>query len=327
MSKYEVFIPPPSSDGTSIILRVDAANWMAALKTGLQRLGEQGNPGQNVLVDIQADNSIHVTEGDSGRVFRIRELTDEEAATAPVKSPPILAAPPPSSHPVFADDLGKTQPSMRPLPVTHPSRPPGLKRRDSEPELVVELLKSTQPLTGAIGRTKETALGRDAIEEVLSDVFQKVSGVYSRKTVEEALYFLLDLAMEKIPADSGSVYLANARTGELTFAAARGPKAQELMASKLVVPPGVGIAGFCTTEGVSVAVSDVEKDPRFYSAVSERLGYQAKSMLCSPMMTQGRAFGCVQLINKKESTNFRAHEVGLLSYVAHQGALFLSSRT
>jgi GAF domain-containing protein len=83
--------------------------------------------------------------------------------------------------------------------------------------------------------------------------------------------------------------------------------------------------GFCATEGVSVALSDVMKDPRYFAAVSNRVNYETRSVLCSPMMTHGRTFGAMQIINKRDGAKFAEHEVGLLSYIAHQGALYLNA--
>ena len=98
MSKFEVHIPATDGNGFNVTLKVGADNWMSALKAGLQKLGEQGTISQNVMVDIQEDNSIHVTEAASGRVFRIREMTDEDIAKAQVKRPsqirPAVAPPP-----------------------------------------------------------------------------------------------------------------------------------------------------------------------------------------------------------------------------------------
>ena len=128
----------------------------------------------------------------------------------------------------------------------------------------------------------------------------------------------------KVPCDAGSVLEADAQ-GDLRFSAARGPKAAELMEASLVVPSGSGIAGFCAHEGVSVALSDVQKDPRYYAEISRRVDYETRSVLASPMMTHGRTFGCVQLLNKKTSPVFEPHEVGILSYIAHQAALYLNA--
>ncbi len=138
--------------------------------------------------------------------------------------------------------------------------------------------------------------------------------------------FILDLAMEKVPCESGSVLRADAATGDLTFITARGPRAKEVLSSKIVVPAGTGIAGFCAAEGVSLALSDVKKDLRYYGKVGEKVDYETRSILCAPMMTHGTSFGCVQLINRKSDGHFLEHEVGVVAYLAHQAALFLNKK-
>lgn len=386
MAKFEVHIPATDANGFNVTLKVGAENWMAALKAGLQKLGEQGTISQNVMVDIQEDNSIHVTEAASGRVFRIRELSEEEAAKAQVKRPSQIRPPPQppqQAGPVPAVPTGragdKTEPGLptlqgassektQPLPPARgnePTRPGGQalnltpapvdmnktlpggpppaalaalrvppQQVKSSPRIEVrdveELVQPVKPSTGTIGRAKSqpnvAKSMRQETEDILADVFLRVVEISEKKTREEAMQFILDLAMEKVPCESGSVLFADLATGELTFAVARGPKAAELMKSKIVVPAGEGLAGFCSSEGVSVAVSDVEKDPRFYAEVGQKLGYATRSLLCAPMMTAGHSFGCVQLLNRKGGALFLEHEVGVLAYLAHQGALYLNDK-
>lgn len=420
MPKFEVHIPASEPGGFNMTLKVGADNWMAALKAGMQKLGEQGTVSQNVMVDIQDDNSIHVTEAHSGRVFRIRELTDEEAARAQVKRPSGLRPVPPRGEPKSDADArkktllagpaaspeprppaafdssatmpGYPAPSMEtptpsmetptpvPTPAPRPSprqvvtqvpprpsagrpgarppgdhpiqtplssppppepppkpayveRPSGLHRAKSSPRIEVpdieELVQPVKPVTRNIGRPKTSpnpAVQQANAEEMLADIFLRVVELDRLQSVEEAMEFILDLALEKVPCESGSVFRADGTSGDLSFMAARGPKARELMASGIVIPAGTGIAGFCAVEGVSVAVNDVEKDPRHYSAVSAQVRYSPKSMLCAPMMTHGRSFGCVQLINRRDGPQFQEHEVGVLAYLAHQAALFLNTR-
>ena len=159
----------------------------------------------------------------------------------------------------------------------------------------------------------------------MAEVFDRVQGVYQFREAAPGLYYLLDLALEKIPAEAGSVFSSELITGTLRFVAVRGPKAKEILESRSVLPAGAGIAGFCTAEGVSVALSDVHRDRRWYSAIADRLQYETRSLLCSPMVSAGRAYGCLELINRKPSGNFSDQEVGMLAYIAHQGALFLHS--
>src|SRR5260221_13931925 len=109
MPTFEVFLPaaPPALPG-DVTLRVEAENWLAALKAGLQKMGA-GTMATNILCDIKDDNSIHVTDPNAGRVFRIKEFDPSVEATQPQKvvpseiaaraePPPRPAAPDPSSE-------------------------------------------------------------------------------------------------------------------------------------------------------------------------------------------------------------------------------------
>jgi hypothetical protein len=359
MPKFELFIPAADSGGFDTTLKVDAANWMQALKAGLSKLGEQGSTIQNVLVDIQDDNSIHVTEPKDGRVFRIKELTEEEAARAPIKRPsqirmasvPASSAkteinqavviPPRSDRPDAITQPGLTpigsssNPTAgipdRPRPQTRPPpRAMSRSQRIDVSKLNMDELRApvAAPAKGTIGRVKSSPglPARVNIEDMLAEIFERVQNIHAKPSVDDALGFILDLALEKVPADSGSIFRADYATGDLSFAVARGPKARELLSSKIVIPAGNGIAGFCQMEGVSLAISDVDKDPRHYSAVADKVDYEVTSLACAPMMTHGRSFGCIQLINKKASHTFADHEIGVLSYLAHQAALYLNDR-
>lgn len=403
MAKYEVFLPAAREGDFNLTLKVEAENWMAALKAGLKKLGEQGAQVANLLVDIMEDNSIHVTDSSSGRVFRIKEL--EEEAPAPIKletpapiplkadlpgsdaptpkdlpaidlppapeparpapakpaKPEKKAAPPPAPAPVEkprprpperpaekpqASHPPAEPPRARPTgekPVAAPAAPhrserPTVKEgakpkpekkpapapvpavlRDTANALSVQQIdRPSQPVAGPIGRTRT----QTSIEDVLSDLFERTQEAFGLEE-KSGLGFLLDLALEKIPAESGSVFVADMAGNDLALSSARGPKAKELERLKLRMPVGVGIVGFCAQEAVSLAISDTEKDPRFFRNVSERLGYDTKSILCAPMVSGGRTFGCIEVINKKGTSHFSDTEVAILAYVAHQGAKYL----
>jgi hypothetical protein len=109
MPRFEVFCPAaPPVLREDLTLRVDAEHWLAALKLGLQKVG--GAPAAtNLLCDVKADGSIHVTDPRGGGVFRIRELRAEAsprtagagAAGGPVGRP--RGAPAPRPEDVLAE--------------------------------------------------------------------------------------------------------------------------------------------------------------------------------------------------------------------------------
>lgn len=268
MPRFEVHLPAaPPQRPLAATLRVDSENWLAALKAGLGKLGRP-EPMSNILCDIQADGSIHVTDSTAGEVFRIRELAGEAAGPGPI-------------------------PLARPAPAAEP--PPAPAQAGLE-----------------AGRL-----------DALAEVFERAAGLQERRTPPEGLAFLLDLAMQQIRCESGSVLISRLGSGELRFAVARGPKAGELMRLGLTVPMGVGIAGFCAQENVALAVSDAERDPRFYRAVSEAVGYKTRSILCAPIAAGGRVHGALEVLNKLGGGSFDGTDLAVLAYLAHSAAEFL----
>ncbi len=256
MPTYEITIPKSASLQSELRLRVEADSWMRALQTGRQKVGETGEITENYLCDIKADNSIHVTDAGSGRVFRILEIVADQ--------------PPPADAP--------------------------------------------------IGRSLEVT--PESTTDFLEEVFELTQEVNKKTTQEEALYFMLDLAIDRVRVDSGSVFLADINQHDLYFGAARGPKAQEVM--KFRVKMGQGIVGFCAEEGVGLAVSDVTKDSRFYAAISEKIGYPTRSMLCVPMQVEGRVVGALELINRRENDVFSEQDLNVANFIAHQLAEYLA---
>ncbi len=178
--------------------------------------------------------------------------------------------------------------------------------------------------------TPNERIGRDVkkkteaeIEEVLADLFERSSQIFEAADARAAMAFILDLAMEKIPSDSGSIYRANISAHELTFAAARGPKADELLRLQVKIPVGTGLAGVCVQEGVGIAISDAHRDPRFSKAISDKLGYETRSVVTVPIQLQGQVMGAVQLINRKKGSAFSEDDLSVLAYLAHEAAEYL----
>lgn len=305
MPRFEVYVPAaPPLLPVDVTLRVESEHWLAALKAGLQKAAV-GDVAANILCDIQADGSIHVSDPESGRVFRIKELPEGAA-------PP---APPPAAQPIPLRRAAEARPAPVPAPasVQAPARP----RPSSVPDKVEQVARPSEPPPKQIGRTTREI----RIEETLGELFERVGSLSARRGRDDGLAFLLDLAMEKTGCESGSVLLAPAQ--DLLFAVARGPKAEEILRLGMKVPMGVGIVGFCALENVCLAVSDAEKDPRFYRAVSEVVGYATRSLLCAPIAAGGRVRGAMELVNKSGGRPFDQGDLSVLSYLAHQAAEYL----
>ncbi|RDV38398.1 GAF domain-containing protein [Bradymonadaceae bacterium TMQ3] len=368
--QYEVFIPAAEEGGFDVTIEVEASNWTQALKTGLERLGE--GMVRNVMCDIKSDNSIHVTDATSQRVFIIREVEAQAGAepeppqAATVKMEP-LARPEPAAE-VEPTPEPEPEPEVEPTPEPEPE-PEVEPTPEPEPEPEVEPTPEPEPKAEAkpepeseqwqsddgkmrISSSTFESLQRDDVEEkprvisesrhktgersavtigrtdekvaanLIEDVFLEIQAIHENNmALEDVVNFVMDMVMEKLNAESGSILFADVNGRELYFAAARGPKAEEIMSFR--VPMGQGIVGFCAREGVSLAISDVHQDPRFYKKISESLGYETTSLACSPVQFEGRVYGAIEVINKKGASSFAGQEISAMAYIGRQLAEFI----
>jgi len=257
MALFEVFIPRSSKSANDATIEVKAESWLDALKAGMKKIGEQGDPGKNMICDFQDDGSVHVTDPDSGRVFRIVDKGGEKTAKAS---------------------------------------------------------------SAGIGRSKEKT---DNIEDALEEVFDSSVEMWEKcKTREEVADFMLELALKKIKAESAGFLFCTIDCDHLSFVAAKGPKAKDVL--KFKVPLGTGIVGFCVQAGVSLAISDVGKDARWYDKISKSVGYPTKSMLCSVVEHEGQVVGAIEIINRSVSSSFTTEELHILNYIAHESGKALA---
>jgi hypothetical protein len=364
MTWFEVFIPAKDDDGLNVTLTVEAPNWIGALRTGLANIGEGQEAISNVMCDIKEDNSIHVTNPSTSRVFRLKETAapaDKKAAAAPKPAAPaeVLEAPEPIEEVVEAK-AEKAPPSHAAKATAQVPRPDftagaekaGAKKAgaskappsDAKTDKVEKVEKAPPPkrTTGQFSeapvaadrketkRTKEQpAIGRVEtnqvrIDDIIADIFEATQelqwdGKVQPKKVAEKL---LELALQKVPAESGTFYLADINGKELSFEAVSGPKADALKKSKLKVPVGQGVIGFCAQEGICLVIEDMENDKHYFSGIADAIGYQPKNTLCSSAEKNGRLYGAIQLINSKKG-KFGPAEMEIIRYVGLTAAEML----
>ena len=323
---FEVHIPTQETDGYDETLTVDAENWMAALKSGLERTGEPDADMRGIMCDIKDDNSIHVTDTRNRRVFVLKELdaeADEEVQAlrqeaaqahqreAETPTPPQQPSPP-KDDPSWVSDDGR----MRVGSATH-------KALQAQPHKEATVLRQKRAKSGQRPAVQVGRAHEKISENILEDIFLEIQSIHEEgKPMEQVVKFIMDLAMEKIPAESGAILFADVNGRELYFATARGPKSDDVMGFR--IPMGQGIVGFCAREGVSLAIGDAQRDPRFYRQISDALNYPTTSIVCAPIQFEGRVYGCIELMNKSTSDLFSVNEVNALGYIGSQFAEFIN---
>ena len=303
---FDVYVPKSDGGEGFDTLRVDADDWTQALKTGLGQRGQSASGIESALCTVRDDGWLQINDA-ANRVFFVRELqaqqqpqpqesrADAATATATQEVQPDAGATDPDATRVGVRSLGEGGAIGSVVAADQ-----GGEAVAAAPEVRVEEEPHSPRYEGRLGEL-ETAVHKLA-QECGQDV-EKLAG------------HVLDLAMAEVASEAGSVLFTHLNGQDLYFASARGPKSEKLLG--LRIPGNKGIVGFCSTEGVCLGVTDVNKDPRFFGRVSRSIGFDTRDILCAPVMSDGSLFGAIELINRQGGA-FNKNDLSMLSFLGFQ---------
>ena len=168
---------------------------------------------------------------------------------------------------------------------------------------------------------RQLALARRQLEAV-----QRVSSaLYSVTDTDTLLRQALDVALEVVGADAGSILLYNADQNALVFRHAVGPVAASLIGTSLDLSVAKGIAGDVYRTGQGRLTPDVGRDADHIGTVDARTGYHTRSLMTVPLHTrQGRPLGVIQFVNKRVG-DFDAADMAVSEIVGSLVALALQN--
>lgn len=129
----------------------------------------------------------------------------------------------------------------------------------------------------------------DRISRVIFDYAARIGGAQGPDAL---LHLNAGMARDLIGADRCSLWLIDAKSGELWTKVAHG-------VPELRIPPGTGLVGACIASGETILVNDTTQDPRFLQRVDNMSGYHTHSVLVLPMRNaSGAIIGALQALNK-----------------------------
>ncbi len=130
----------------------------------------------------------------------------------------------------------------------------------------------------------------------------------------------LTLTASLVPSEAGSLLLddptcASASKATLTFVAAFGDAAHELLGTKIAA--SAGIAGHVYQSGELHVSNDAQKDPHFLGDFD--LGnstFRSRSIVAAPLRFEDRVCGVFELVNRTDSSGFSVHDIEIVNLVS-----------
>ncbi|MDH7475833.1 MAG: GAF domain-containing protein, partial [Anaerolineae bacterium] len=87
------------------------------------------------------------------------------------------------------------------------------------------------------------------------------------------------------------------------------------------IDKNMGIAGWVATHGEPVIVNNARQDARFSPFVDDSFGFRTNSLICVPLVAEGRTIGVIEVLNKFSGENFTDTDLDLLTILASVAAV------
>ncbi len=166
---------------------------------------------------------------------------------------------------------------------------------------------------------KSPALGIKRLQALQEISVLLNSTLDTREVLERAL----ESTVELLRAEASSVFLRDPVTEDLVFYAITGEKKSFLEGFR--VPKGQGIVGWVVENRRPQLVPDASKDPRFFSIVDKKIGFQTRTLLCVPLITKDRVLGALEVVNCKDGGHFSDEDIPFLETLGNHVATALDN--
>jgi GAF domain-containing protein len=136
---------------------------------------------------------------------------------------------------------------------------------------------------------------------------------------EAVLRSVVDAAVSLFDAEAASIALYDSSADRLVFLVAAGDQGQGVIG--LSIAPDQGLVGYVFQTGQPLALSDVQRDPRFGRAFAEQTAYVPRSIVAVPLLDEQGTVGVLEVLDKRDATAFTLRDIELASVFARQAAV------
>lgn len=140
-----------------------------------------------------------------------------------------------------------------------------------------------------------------------------VDGINRTLQLKEVLRKCMEAAKVVMNSEASSLMLLDELTGDLNVSIPTGPVKDEIMG--MAVPKSKGIGGWVISYNQPFISNDVVESDIFWKDLST--GFTTRNIICVPLQdNEGKAFGVLQAINKKEGEIFQNEDVPVFESLA-----------
>lgn len=151
--------------------------------------------------------------------------------------------------------------------------------------------------------------------DLLFDVEREISAAADLQAMIQAI---VAKAMGATGAEAGAILLREPETGDLTFRGALGGAGDQVKLYRVKL--GEGIAGTVAKTGQPLITNEPHKERVYDGALSRKVGYAVRSVVCVPILLEGEMLGVLEVLNKLLPGGFTDDDLKLLTMISGQAA-------
>jgi response regulator RpfG family c-di-GMP phosphodiesterase len=174
--------------------------------------------------------------------------------------------------------------------------------------------KSGTALSGRMGQENKARL------ELIYEVSKKVGSV---PRMTQMLEQVIKMTQQTLNASAASILLFKNSDQELYFEVASGPVGKVLRQVKLNTQ--YGIAGQVARTGRPLIVNDVSRSANFHKMIDDTTGFATKSLICAPLIVHRRILGVIEVLNKRDGSEFGEQDLEAVVSVATTAAMAIEN--
>ncbi len=157
----------------------------------------------------------------------------------------------------------------------------------------------------------------------LGNVYEAGRKVTSFPGLSSVLEQVIKMTQSTLDAAAASILLFRDNNQELYFEAATGPVSTSLRQVRLNTQ--YGIAGQVARTGKPLIVNDVVRSEKFHKIIDDTTGFATRSLICAPLMVNRKILGVIEVLNKRDGSNFEDPDLETAVAVANTAALAIEN--
>jgi putative methionine-R-sulfoxide reductase with GAF domain len=163
----------------------------------------------------------------------------------------------------------------------------------------------------------QSTFGMFVTHDLTLTLLSEINDLFSRSLNLDVTFEIAVANIQEFMHSKGASLFLVEDTGEIVCQACSGP----VGIKGFVLDAGEGIVGQTISSGQAQVVYDTSVDPHFASKVDAASGFETDSIICAPLVIQGRCFGALEVVNMRGHELFAGHDSVVLSTLASLTAI------